>query len=84
MMDAGCYCVNMLRLVSGAEPRVVKASAELYPRSKVRTHAHTHTHTHTQNYNRSSRYTNALSTGVISPAIYQAAHAGSHDTHGMQ
>lgn len=35
MMDAGCYCASLLRLVSGEEPRVTSAVAQLAPNSKV-------------------------------------------------
>lgn len=35
MMDAGCYCVSLLRLLSGAEPSVLSATPQLAPGSKV-------------------------------------------------
>ncbi len=34
-MDAGCYAVSLLRLLSGEQPRVVSAEAELARGSKV-------------------------------------------------
>ena len=35
MMDAGCYCASLVRLLSGAEPRVTSAVATLREGSKV-------------------------------------------------
>ncbi|GFH26176.1 GFO_IDH_MocA domain-containing protein, partial [Haematococcus lacustris] len=35
MMDGGCYCISLLRLLTGAEPYVVSAEASLVPGSQV-------------------------------------------------
>ncbi len=40
MMDAGCYCMHVVRSLVGAQPEVLAARAQMVPGSEVRAHAH--------------------------------------------